>query len=297
MSYNQKIENKLKISIVTPNYNYSKYIEQCILSVVQQDYENVEHIIVDDGSTDNSVEIIKKLQEKYPQKIKLIQQENRGQTPAINRGLKEASGEIIGWINSDDYYSPNIFGTIIEIFESKNCDTLYGYVNVVDVNGNYIYKIRHQHVNLLYGVFFGFSKIVTSCAVFWKKDLMRKVGLFNETLRVNMDGEYFSRLFLNASNIVLMKKVISNFRQQKISIAGLNDKNWKDRVVSEVKFEIKNSINYLTRNKKYKYTPISILKIYSLIIRILFRLLSLELIITSFEKIKYRLIHTLRDES
>ena len=78
----------MKISIVTPNYNYEKFIGETIESVVKQNYSNLEYIIIDDGSTDNSVEVIRKYHKKYPNKIKFIQQENKGQTPAINKALR-----------------------------------------------------------------------------------------------------------------------------------------------------------------------------------------------------------------
>ena len=92
----------LKISIITPNYNYANYIGQTIESIISQDYPTIEYIIVDDGSTDNSARIIESFVEKFPNRIKLIRQTNKGQTAAINVGLRAATGDIIGWINSDD---------------------------------------------------------------------------------------------------------------------------------------------------------------------------------------------------
>ncbi len=99
----------LKISIVTPNYNYEKYIGSTIESVINQKYDNFEYIIVDDGSTDKSVDIINRYVAKYPDKIILIEQENSGQTNAINEALKNVTGDIICWINSDDKFLDNAF--------------------------------------------------------------------------------------------------------------------------------------------------------------------------------------------
>jgi len=122
----------MKISIITPNYNYASFIEQTIRSVIYQKYNNFEHIIVDDGSTDNSVDVIQKYVEKYPNKIIMIKQENKGQTYAINEALKHAKGDIIGWINSDDFYFENIFSTIVETFKKDtSIDAIMGDIAII----------------------------------------------------------------------------------------------------------------------------------------------------------------------
>ena len=98
-----------KLSIVTPSLNQGKYIEETILSVRNQKYPNYEHIIIDGGSTDETVNIVK----KYPN-ITFVYEKDNGMTDAINKGLRIASGEYIGWINSDDYYAENVFYKIVE---------------------------------------------------------------------------------------------------------------------------------------------------------------------------------------
>ena len=93
-----------KISIVTPSYNSAKFIEDCIQSVLKQNYPNFEHIVIDGGSTDGTVEILK----QYPH-LKWISEPDEGQSDALNKGFKMAEGDILGWLNADDVYLKNVF--------------------------------------------------------------------------------------------------------------------------------------------------------------------------------------------
>ena len=99
----------MKISIITPSFNQGKYIEQTILSVLNQSYKNFEHIICDGGSTDGTVDVLK----KYKHLI-WVSEEDEGQSDALSKALSMSSGDIIGWINSDDYYySDDIFEYVV----------------------------------------------------------------------------------------------------------------------------------------------------------------------------------------
>jgi len=202
----------MKISIVTPNYNYASFIDQTIKSIINQDYKNWEHIIVDDGSTDNSVEIIKYYQLKFPDKIKLIIQKNKGQTPAINRGLKEISGDIVGWINSDDTYVQDAFNNIINSFKAyPTADAIFGDIIVINKNNETIKPIKYLNFDYSSGVFNGFGKIISSNAIFWKNELISEIGYLNENYRYAMDSEYWSRL-LYKKQVIHIDKYIANFR-------------------------------------------------------------------------------------
>src|SRR5688572_2633651 len=112
-----------KISIITPSYNQGEYIEKTILSVLEQNYPNLEYIIIDGGSTDNSTEIIR----KYADRITYwISEPDKGQSDAINKGLKLATGDIVNWLNSDDYYEPGALFKVAEAFNNPEVNVFAG---------------------------------------------------------------------------------------------------------------------------------------------------------------------------
>src|ERR1700733_2213211 len=114
------------ISIITPSFNQGAYIEQTIRSVLHQNFEHVEHIVVDGGSTDGTVDILK----RYPHLV-WVSEKDRGQADALNKGLALAKGDIVGWVNSDDYYEHDIFGSVAACFQRSNAQWVVG--NLADV--------------------------------------------------------------------------------------------------------------------------------------------------------------------
>ena len=118
------MKNFPKISIVTPSYNQAEFLERTILSVLNQDYPNLEYIIIDGGSTDGSVEIIKKY-EKYL--AYWVSEKDKGQSDAINKGFQKSTGDILAWLNSDDtYLSGTLFKVVKAFQENPNADLIFG---------------------------------------------------------------------------------------------------------------------------------------------------------------------------
>ncbi len=280
----------LKLSIITPNYNYATFIGETIESVINQDYEPFEYIIVDDGSTDNSVEVINEYIEKYPSKIILIQQENRGQSAAINVGLHKATGDIIGWINSDDTFCKNTFSEIAQMFKKKpNSDIVFGDINIMDFGGDFIYRKRHLEFNYLSGCFLSFASIMNSNAVFWKKEAMLKSGLLLETLLSNMDGEFFSRLF-TGMKVSKINKALANFRKQPHIKASEKKTNWDEIVENEALLELVNSYKRLSLSNYIPYKYAFLIRFLVLFKRIILRTVKMHYAKQFFEIKKYKLL-------
>ncbi len=176
-----------KISIITPSYNQGKYIERTIKSVLDQNYPNLEYIVMDGGSTDETVDILK----KYDDKIIWTSEPDKGQTDAINKGIRRSTGDIIGYLNSDDTYEPEAFTTVANFFVSHpQAAFIHGKGKHIDENDTYIedypskptdYKGLHAQCH------------VCQPTTFWKRELMDNIGYFDDTLQYAMDVEYWTR--------------------------------------------------------------------------------------------------------
>lgn len=124
IKWRQKRGVKMECSIIVPVYNCEDYLDTCLRSLVNQTLENIEIIIVDDGSSDNSPQIIKTYQEKYPQKIKAFYKENGGQGSARNAGLQHATKKYLGFVDSDDYVDETMYEQMVKLAEEHNYDVV-----------------------------------------------------------------------------------------------------------------------------------------------------------------------------
>ena len=183
-------QNYPKLSIITPSYNQGEFLEATIKSVIDQGYPNLEYIIIDGGSTDNSVEIIKKYEKHLAY---WVSEKDKGQTDAINKGLWKSTGEILGWINSDDIYVDGTFNKVIKAFQAHPKHiVVHGDRLLIDRPGNVVgWTFLPQFDPSKHG----FS--VCSETAFWRRDAMDSVGLLKTDLRFAMDLEFFCRLYLS----------------------------------------------------------------------------------------------------
>ncbi|MGD1045871.1 MAG: glycosyltransferase family 2 protein [Bacteroidota bacterium] len=200
----------MKISVVTPSYNQSNFIEETILSVMNQNYPHYEHIIIDGGSTDNTVSILK----KYPH-LKWVSEKDSGQSNAINKGFAMSSGDIISWINSDDYYEKNVFGFIIEYFiKNPDCMILYGDMTFVDINGNKLFSAEGDKINE--ERLMDCPDCVRQPSFFWRKQVMEVCGDIDEHLHLVMDFDFFLRIAKKFA-FGYLNKNLSNLRVYSVS--------------------------------------------------------------------------------
>ena len=134
------------VSIITPSYNQAAYLEQTILSVLDQDYARIEYIVIDGGSTDDSPKII----EKYGERLAFrVSEKDQGQADAINKGFARASGDILAWLNSDDYYLAGAVSAAVEIFnDNPDAVLVYGNMLAVDEHGRTFNTLNYKQLSL-----------------------------------------------------------------------------------------------------------------------------------------------------
>jgi len=186
--------NSPKITVITPSYNQVEFIEESIRSVVEQDYSQIEYLIMDGGSTDGSVNIIREYAQKYPGIIKWSSGKDKGQVDALNRGLKLATGDIISYLNSDDYYLPGAFKMVNEYFSRySNKLWLVGNCRVSDPKLSWTFLLKHIWPIGKFPWALHVYNTVNQPAVFLRRGLVKKVGLFNPAYHYAFDYDYWLR--------------------------------------------------------------------------------------------------------
>jgi len=176
------------VSVVTPSYNQGSYIEATLQSVLQQDYANLEYIVIDKESNDNTLEVLR----TYAHRLRWISEQDHGQADAINKGFRMAKGEILGWLNSDDLYLPGTVRKIAQYFQSHpDVDMVYGEAYHVDTKGNIIERYVTEPFDLQ-----RLSEICFICqpTVFFRRDVFREIGPLRTDLHYCLDYDYWIRI-------------------------------------------------------------------------------------------------------
>lgn len=208
--FKKSYNDKPLISIITVIFNGEKYLEQTIQSVINQNYDNVEYIIIDGGSTDGTVDIIK----KYGEQIDYwVSEKDKGIYDAMNKGISLATGDLIGLINADDWYSENIFNQVSQFYHD---DTLiYG-----DLLTHFDSGAKHLHNKSIPHKKEAVRLAGVHPTVFIAKNLYKKVGLFDLTYKLASDYDLMIRMFLNNANIIKIDEVLAHFRAGGVSADG-----------------------------------------------------------------------------
>ncbi|MBP9699673.1 glycosyltransferase [Candidatus Woesebacteria bacterium] len=208
-------------SIITPSYNQGVFISTTVESVLHQDVKDVEHIIMDGGSNDSTLDVLK----SFGKRIVVESKPDNGQAHAINKGMKIANGQILAYLNSDDYYLPGALQTVEAIFEENpNVQWVVGDAQIVDANGNEIQSFVRAYKSLLRKIYFpnllGILNPIPQPSVFFRASAVKKIGLFNESLSYTMDYEYWWRLQNQFGSPYFVNTALSAFRIHQNSKGG-----------------------------------------------------------------------------
>ncbi len=232
-----------KVSVIVPVYNVENYIEKCLESLVNQTLEDIEIVVVNDGSTDNSESIIKKYTEKYNEKIKYVVKENGGLSDARNYGMQYASGEYITFLDSDDYVDVTIYEkmykkAIEEECDFVECDFIWKYDNKEVKDCGYIYKDKHEMLANARVV--AWNKLI-------KKELLDRLQIeFPKGLRYE-DVEFFYKLLPYINKFGFVKEYLIFYIQRGNSIVNTQNERTK-----EIFVVLDNVINYYKEKGFYE---------------------------------------------
>ncbi len=249
------------ISIVTPSYNQGKFIRHTIDSILDQNYPNLEYIVIDGGSTDETISILK----SYGKRIRWESKKTKGQTDAINQGIRKTKGEIVAYLNSDDIYLPNSLFTIGRYFMNHpEAQWVTGDYYITDAIGNKIqsyiatYKTwlrKFPSKNVL-----SVANYIIQPSTFWRRSAMEKIGDFDESLRYCMDLDYWFKLIEHYPPHILP----DHFSMFRIHGESKGGSQFRNQFAEEIKVVNRYQNNILLRFLHWIHVQLTVF-VYSLI--------------------------------
>lgn len=195
------------VSIVTPSYNQAAFLEQTILSVLKQDYPNLEYIIIDGGSTDGSVDIIRKYEKQLAY---WVSEPDRGQADAINKAWRLSHGDIIAYLNSDDTYEPGAINAAAEtLLKNPEVYLVYGDLNIIDEEGNVLRQFHAPDFDLR--TFIGDNCYIRQPTTFFRRAALEEGEMLDISLRYAFDYKLFIHI-CSRFRVRRMPRIMANFR-------------------------------------------------------------------------------------
>jgi glycosyltransferase involved in cell wall biosynthesis len=214
----------MRVSIVTPSFNQAKYLEATIRSVLSQDYSPIEYIIIDGGSQDGSVDIIRKYADRF---AAWVSEPDKGQTDALNKGFSMATGDVLAWLNSDDTYEPGAVREAVEILKARpELGMVYGDAHYIDGHGKVRGKFPARQTDYL-RLRQGYVHIPQQSA-FFRKSLWQQAGLLDPSFYFAMDYDLWVRIAKRAP-ILYVSHMWANFRiHSDAKTVAADDRCWPE---------------------------------------------------------------------
>jgi glycosyltransferase len=265
----------MKISIITPTFNSEQTIAKNVESVLKQSYKDFEHIIIDNLSSDKTLEVVKNLYKEIPLNLSIISEKDSGIADAFNKGIKFSTGDIVTILNSDDYYySENIFKIVNNSFENTKYLIVHGDVLFVDPKyGSYLRKP------------YSINKFTTMPlnhpTMFLKREVYNSVGLFDTSFRYSMDFEFYCRLYTSYNDL---SKMSFYFDKNPMVVMSAGGESWSNEIQSIL--EVKRAV------KKHKLIGIKTLvqielRLFRTYLKSFFNKVGLNFLVKLWRKINY----------